>query len=131
MQANGAEMLRIACILMVKEGIGLCAPVHDAVLIEAPLDRLERDIAIAQDCMRAASRLVLANFELNSDVKVIRHPERFQDERGTGMWDRVMGLLSAIPENNAPLPGQVELLPAASEGAQVPLEKECSHADAT
>lgn len=130
MQANGAEMLRIACILMVKEGIGLCAPVHDAVLIEAPLDRLERDIAIAQDCMRAASRLVLENFELNSDVKVIRHPDRFQDERGTGMWARVMGLLNAIPENNAPLHGQMELLPIASEGAQVPLEKERSHAEA-
>ncbi|WP_228390212.1 DNA polymerase [Pseudomonas helleri] len=95
MQANGAEMLRIACILMVGKGIGLCAPVHDAVLIEAPLDRLDEDIAKAQECMREASRLVLAGFELGSDVKVIRHPERFQDERGVAMWDRVMGLLNS------------------------------------
>jgi hypothetical protein len=41
MQANAAEMLRIACILMVKNGIQLCAPIHDAVLIEATEDNIE------------------------------------------------------------------------------------------
>ena len=35
MQANGAEMMRIACILAVEAGIEVCAPVHDAFLIEA------------------------------------------------------------------------------------------------
>ncbi len=115
MQANGAEMLRIACILMVDQGIGLCAPVHDAVLIEAPLDRLEEDIAKAQDCMREASRLVLAGFELSSDVKVIRYPDRFQDERGVEMWDRVMGLLDSVPApdilTSHPPFEQLDLLP--------------------
>ena len=33
MQANGAEMLRIACCLTTERGIEVCAPVHDAVLI--------------------------------------------------------------------------------------------------
>ena len=42
MQANGAEMLRIACILLTEAGIRVCAPVHDALLIEAPLDELDR-----------------------------------------------------------------------------------------
>ena len=131
MQANGAEMLRIACILMVRQGIGLCAPVHDAVLIEAPLDRLEGDVAIAQECMREASRLVLANFELNSDAKVIRHPDRFQDERGAEMWERVMGLMDTIPENDTPPSKQLELLPVEGMVLQVGREQECSHADAT
>jgi hypothetical protein len=45
MQANGAEMLRIACCLATERGIEVCAPIHDAVLICAPLDRLEADIA--------------------------------------------------------------------------------------
>jgi DNA polymerase-1 len=41
MQGNGSEMLRIACCLATERGIEVCAPVHDAVLIAAPLDRLE------------------------------------------------------------------------------------------
>lgn len=40
MQGNGAEMLRLACCLLVEAGIRVCAPVHDAVLIEAPLELL-------------------------------------------------------------------------------------------
>ena len=31
MQANGAEMLRLACCLATERGIEVCAPVHDAV----------------------------------------------------------------------------------------------------
>ena len=33
MQANGAEMLRLACCFATERGIEVCAPVHDAVLI--------------------------------------------------------------------------------------------------
>ena len=45
MQANGAEMLRLACCLGTERGIEVCAPVHDAVLIGAPLDRLDADMS--------------------------------------------------------------------------------------
>ena len=51
MQANGAEMMRIAMIQMVKEGIEVCAPVHDAFLIEAPLEKLEKSVHKAQEIM--------------------------------------------------------------------------------
>src|SRR5262249_22363451 len=36
MQGNGAEMMRMAAILVTEAGISLCAPVHDALLIEGP-----------------------------------------------------------------------------------------------
>ena len=36
MQANGAEMMRIAACLATERGIEVCAPVHDAFLICAP-----------------------------------------------------------------------------------------------
>jgi DNA polymerase I len=36
MQANGAEMLRLACCLATERGVEVCSPVHDAVLICAP-----------------------------------------------------------------------------------------------
>ena len=45
MQANGAEMLRIACWRAIEQGLEICCPVHDAVLIRAPLDRLEAEVA--------------------------------------------------------------------------------------
>jgi hypothetical protein len=95
MQANGAEMPRLACCLATERGIAVCAPVHDAVLICAPLNQLGADITRTQDAMCEASRIVLNGFELGSDALVVRHPDRFMDERGIVMWQRVMRLLLA------------------------------------
>jgi DNA polymerase-1 len=96
MQGNGAEMLRIACIFLTEAGIRVCAPVHDAVLIELPLVGLEQGIAKAQGLMRQASSAVLGDFELGSDAKIICHPDRYMDERGQVMWDTVMSLIQKI-----------------------------------
>jgi hypothetical protein len=93
MQANGAEMLRLACCLATERDIEVCAPIHDAVLICAPLDRLDVDVVRMQDAMREASRVVLGGFELGTDATVVRYPDRYVDERGTVMWQRVMALL--------------------------------------
>jgi hypothetical protein len=107
MQANGAEMLRLACCLATERGIEVCAPVHDAVLICAPLDRLEHDIARMRAIMAEAAAIVLAGFELRTDCpdehdehgepvkfpQVIRHPRRYMDKRGAVMWDRVIRLI--------------------------------------
>jgi hypothetical protein len=93
MQANGAEMLRIACSLATERGIELCAPVHDAVLICAPLDRLDADIAAMRNAMAEASHAVLAGFELATEAKAFRYPDRYMDPRGLLMWERVYGLV--------------------------------------
>jgi hypothetical protein len=37
--------------------------------------------------------VVLSGFELGTDVKIVRYPDRYMDERGTVMWDRVMKLI--------------------------------------
>jgi DNA polymerase I len=95
MQANGAEMLRIACCLGTERGVQICAPVHDAVLICAPLDHLDNDIAIMRTAMAEASRFGLAGFELNTDIKVVRWPDRYMDPRGVEMWNRVCKLIAA------------------------------------
>jgi DNA polymerase I len=93
MQANGAEMLRLACSFATERGVEVCAPVHDAVLICAPLDRLEADIAVMRAAMAEASKVVLSGFEIGTDVKVVRYPHRYMDPRGAVMWDSVMGLI--------------------------------------
>jgi DNA polymerase I len=93
MQGNGAEMLRLACAFAYERGVKICATVHDAILIEAPLDELESAIKIAQEAMADASAIVLNGFRLNSDVKIIRYPDRYSDKRGVEMWNRVWGLI--------------------------------------
>jgi hypothetical protein len=93
MQANGAEMLRLAICLMTEAGVTVHAPVHDAVLIGAPIELLNDHIAIAQRCMAKASKVVLSGFEIHTDVKIVKYPERYSDPRGEVMWDRVMRLL--------------------------------------
>jgi DNA polymerase I len=93
MQANGAEMLRLACCLATEGGIEVCAPVHDAVLICAPLDRLEDEIARMRAAMAEASRIVLGGFELQTDATRVCHPDRFRDPRGAAMWDQVTRLI--------------------------------------
>ena len=93
MQANGAEMLRLACCLATERGIQVCAPIHDAVLICAPLERLEADVTAMRGAMAEASRVVLDGFELGTDAELVRWPDRYMDPRGVVMWAKVMELL--------------------------------------
>ena len=97
-QSTGADILRIACIVAFRHGIKLVAPVHDAVLIEAPIRRIEADVALTREIMRRASRIVLnadptGGHELRTDVNIIRYPDRYSDPRGVKIWDDVMGQL--------------------------------------
>ena len=93
MQANGAEMLRLACCLATERGITVCAPIHDALLIEAPADEIREAVEATQKAMAEASAVVLGGFTLRSDPKVVVAPDRYMDKRGRAMWDRVMSLL--------------------------------------
>jgi DNA polymerase I-like protein with 3'-5' exonuclease and polymerase domains len=102
-QSVGADILRISCILATRHGIRLLAPVHDAVLIEAPIERIESDVALMQEIMRRASRIVLnadatGDHELRTDYVIVRHPSRYSDKRGAKIWDRVMQLLDEQSE---------------------------------
>jgi DNA polymerase I len=97
MQANGAEMLRLACCYATERGIHVCAPVHDAILIEAPTNELDAAVEAAQRAMADASEAVLGGFRLRSDVKLIRFPDRYADERGTAMWRTVWKLIGLQP----------------------------------
>ena len=96
MQANGAEMLRLATCLSIERGVTVCRPIHDALLIEAPLETIEEAVATTQKAMSEASRAVLDGFALRSDVKIIRYPDRYMDERGAEFWRRVMTILQDL-----------------------------------
>jgi DNA polymerase-1 len=87
-------MLRLACCFATERGIEVCAPVHDAVLICAPLDQLERDVERMRACMAEACRCVLNGFELRTDATLVRYPGRYRDPRGAVMWERVTQLVA-------------------------------------
>ena len=89
-------MLRLACCLMVERGVGLCAPIHDAVLVEGPSDTIEQTVANTQQAMREASAIVLGGFELDTDAEIVTYPNRYMDERGIEMWRLVLGILEDL-----------------------------------
>lgn len=94
MQAGGSDMLRLATIQIVKAGVTLCAPVHDAVLIEAPLELIDEHVALTKEAMQMASSLVMNGPACRVDADIYRFPDRYMDaERGAVMWNRVMGLI--------------------------------------
>ena len=43
--------------------------------------------------MEEASELILKGFGLKTDTKVVKCPDRYFDERGAGMWRKIMKLL--------------------------------------
>ncbi len=96
MQANGAEMMRIAACLATERGIQVCCPVHDAFLIEASAETIDAEAERMQAAMREASEFVLPGFPLGTDLKIVRYPERYSDKRGEGMWAAVTGVLAEL-----------------------------------
>jgi DNA polymerase I-like protein with 3'-5' exonuclease and polymerase domains len=93
-QATGGDILRRACVWASRHGLALLAPVHDAILIEAPLDRIDHDVVLLQEIMRRSSRLVLPNGHmLRTDAEIVRYPDHYTDERGDEIWERLMALL--------------------------------------
>jgi len=96
MQANGAEMLRLACCFAVERGIKVIAPVHDAILIEYPSKDKDRAIESAFQAMREASEYVLNGFPLRSDVNTVEHPNRFISPEDAGTWYKIMEIVGEI-----------------------------------
>src|SRR5262245_48604471 len=98
-QSTCADLFRLAYVWGTRHGLTLIAPVHDAVLLEAPEDRIEADVALMHEIMRRASRVILnptadGTIELRTDVKIIRYPDRFTDGRGKELWETVLKLLA-------------------------------------
>lgn len=94
-QSHGAEMLRLGGCLGTENRVLICAPVHDAFLIMAPLDRLEADIARMRAYMAEASRIILGGFEIRTDVHRYLYPDHYSDPKGRGkeMLATVLSLL--------------------------------------
>lgn len=95
-QGDGAEILRLACCMVTEAGVIVCAPVHDALLIEADNTAIDEVTRKTQDLMEEASRIVLDGFTIRTEAKIVCYPERYMDDRGKRMWDKVTGLLTQL-----------------------------------
>jgi hypothetical protein len=98
MQAGGADMMRLAAIAAHEAGIRICAPVHDAFWITAPLAELDDAIATMTAIMAKAGR-VLAGIDIPIEIAaVVRWPQclgdvRAPDAKGQTMWTEIKTLI--------------------------------------
>ena len=92
MQANGAEMLRLACCLATERGVQVCAP-SARCAARRGRRRLDRATRWRSPRRRWPRRreIVLGGLEVDTDVEIIEWPDRYADERGRVMWARVHG----------------------------------------
>ena len=85
-------MLRLCCCLVTERAISLCAPIHDAILVEDSSDRIERTTREVRDIMEGASRSLLDGITIRTEAAIFR--DRFVDKRGAKMWARMMELMN-------------------------------------
>jgi hypothetical protein len=65
--------------------------VHDAVLIEAPLEDLNKALAATQQIMGDVSELVLGDgYRIGTDFSVTRYPDVYVDEDAGDLYHVVM-----------------------------------------
>jgi DNA polymerase family A len=98
-QAGGADMMQIAAIAATEAGIHVCAPIHDAFWIMAPLDELDTAIEHMRQIMIQAGTAVTGGLPIGVTVEyVVRWPHclgdvRKPDDKGQVMWEEVKGLI--------------------------------------
>jgi hypothetical protein len=95
-QAHAAEMLRWACSLATDRGLLVNCPIHDALLVEGPLDDVEGFAAAADRAMGDAASIVLDGPRLGTDSKVTRWPDRFRDDDGWETWCRITEMVGPL-----------------------------------
>jgi hypothetical protein len=68
--------------------------VHDAILIEAPLNGIEDHVRRATSLMQRASEWVLGSGrQCRVDAEIVRWPDRYMDGRDAKMWSFIQSRL--------------------------------------
>ena len=97
MQGTGAEMMRAAAIAATEAGILVAAPVHDAFLVTAPLDRLEEDAETMAEIMRQAGLATTGGFPVRVDIS--SETAFLNIAANCEMFDIALGLLAKSRES--------------------------------
>jgi hypothetical protein len=103
MQAGGADMLRIAVIAGTDAGLPICATVHDAIALVAPLPELDDAVAQLRSLMARAGELI-CGLPVRTEVEVlVRWPDRYptKEKSGRNTFADVCGVLRDLGERVA------------------------------
>jgi DNA polymerase I len=79
-QALGGDLLRLATMALLKDGVQIDTLVHDALLIEGPKTQIRDIVESAKAVMVRASEAALG-MPVRVDAQIFRHPKRFYDKR--------------------------------------------------
>jgi DNA polymerase I len=101
-QSTGAEVLHVVTVLAERRGLGVVAPIHDALVIEADARDAEDANRELDRVMGDAGSVVLRGYRLRTDAQpIIRYGGRFFDKAGIEMWNMVNELLAQVERNAA------------------------------
>jgi DNA polymerase-1 len=98
-QASGADMMKLAAIAADEVGIRICAPVHDAFVIMAPVNELDDAISTMTRIMMKAAAVVTGGLEIPVEKSFeVRWPDCLGDVRkekakGQALWTEIRGLV--------------------------------------
>ena len=93
LQSNGAEMMRLAAIMLTEAGIKVCASIHDAFVVECALEEVSQVRAQVKEIMEESSQILLHGFRVRVDTTVTRPQKVFDEKSDEGMFATVVRLL--------------------------------------
>jgi hypothetical protein len=96
MQADGAEMLRLATCRLCDAGIAPSMLIHDGILLEVTS---REQVEHAREIMRAAGRDVCNGLVIDADIdQLLENGTRYRDKRPEAgkMWATIMRVLQTI-----------------------------------
>ncbi len=96
MQANGAEMMRLAACYGLEAGVRICTPVHDAFLVRAPTGEIHDTVDRMRAAMAKASSVVLAGKQLRTDVQLVDADNPLPTGEKLRMWQDIKAALYRI-----------------------------------
>ena len=93
-QSHGAEMLRLALIYATEKGLGICAPLHDAIFVVAPADAEDWAVKTLRECMERAA-VDIIGVKIPIELYIVRYPDRYEPDKpmAVTVWEKMMASL--------------------------------------
>lgn len=95
-QGTGGDLLRLASIRAMEEGLDVGAPVHDALLLCAPVSEIEDQTRKLEQVMARASMEILGGVALRSETSMTVFPDRYDPESGDELWESTLQALQEV-----------------------------------
>ena len=96
-------MMRSAAIKLAQNNITAGAVIHDAFLVIAPQDQIEKVVQKTRELMAEASAEILGGHALKTDSEIFVYPELFPEPRGEVTWEMVQKFLEKYEPKQAQL----------------------------